>query len=282
MDITLENFLSSHPYAETTKRTYTDLLTKFLQATDPKTLTAERLLRYIQSQNWKNARQCLALACFTTYLKFMYGVSHPALSARIKRSSGKIQRAITQLQLDQLLATFNRYTPKGARDLAIAAMFVQTGFRCSEICRLNQADVDTERGLAQVIVKGGNWEIGIFQPDTAAHIEWWKRYRETLSPKDGTLFISLKSTSKGKALTPEGLNRIVAEWGRRINIALSPHDFRRSFATITSENGGPDGLIMDGGRWHDQKVFNRYTRTRRLDALRKFLPSTTLEQGVPK
>ena len=282
MDTSLENFLASHPYAETTKRTYTDLLTNFLKNTDPKTLTTDGLLLYIKSRNWGNARQCLALACFTTYLKFMYGVSHPALSAKIKRSSGKIQRAITQSQLDQLLATFDRYTPKGARDLAIAAVFVQTGFRCSEVCRLKQADVDTERGLAQVIVKGGNWEIGIFQPDTAAHIEWWKRYRESLSPQDGALFLSLKSNSKGKALTPEGLNRVVAGWGRSIGIDLSPHDFRRSFATITSENGGPDGLIMDGGRWHDQKVFNRYTRTRRLDALRKFLPSTTLEHCVPK
>ena len=282
MDISLENFLSSHAYAETTKRTYSDLLIKFLKTTDPKTITAEGLLHYIQSNNWGNARSCLALACFTTYIKFMYGVSHPALGAKIKRSSGKMQRAITQPQLDQLLATFDRYTPKGARDLAIAAMFVQTGFRCSEICRLKQEDVDTERGLAQVIVKGGNWEIGIFLPDTSAHIEWWKRYRETLSPQNGVLFISLKSSYKGQSLTPEGLNRIVAEWGRRINISLSPHDFRRSFATITSENGGPDGLIMDGGRWRDQKVFNRYTRTRRLDALRKFLPSTTIEQGVPK
>ena len=279
---TVKNFLSSHAYAETTKRTYSELLIKFLKTTDPKTITAEGLLHYIQSNNWGNARSCLALACFTTYIKFMYGVSHPALGAKIKRSSGKMQRAITQPQLDQLLATFDRYTPKGARDLAIAAMFVQTGFRCSEICRLKQEDVDTERGLAQVIVKGGNWEIGIFLPDTSAHIEWWKRYRETLSPQNGVLFISLKSSYKGQSLTPEGLNRIVAEWGRRINISLSPHDFRRSFATITSENGGPDGLIMDGGRWRDQKVFNRYTRTRRLDALRKFLPSTTIEQGVPK
>ena len=280
---TIQNFLASSPYAETTKKTYFDILTRFTSSIPiPNTITADALIKYIQSHGWGNARQCLALACITTYLKFMYGVTHPAVNAKIKRTSGKLQRAITQLQLDQLLATFDRFTPKGARDLAIAAMFSQTGFRCSEICRLQEADVDTERGLAQVIVKGGNWEIGIFKPDTAIHIEWWRRYRETLSPQGGHLFISLKSNYKGHGLTPEGLNRIVGEWGSRINLKLSPHDFRRSFATITSENGGPDGLIMDGGRWHDQKVFNRYTRTRRLDALRKFLPSTTLEQRVLK
>lgn len=278
----IENFLASRTYAETTKRTYSDILSTLLAVTDPTALTPTSLLAYIQSHGWGNARQCLALACITTYLKFMYGVTHPAVNTKIKRTSGKLQRAITQSQLDQLLATFDRFTPKGARDLAIAAMFSQTGFRCSEICRLQQADVNTERGLAQVIVKGGNWEIGIFKPDTSAHVDWWKSYRAKLNSHTGHLFVSLKSGYIGKPLTSEGLNRIVAQWGRAINIPLSPHDFRRSFATITSENGGPDGLIMDGGRWHDQKVFNRYTRTRRLDALRKFLPSTTLEQSIPK
>lgn len=280
--MSIQNFLDSRTYAETTKRTYSDILSALLTETDPAALTPTSLLAYIQSRGWGNARQCLALACITTYLKFMYGVTHPAVNAKIKRSSGKMQRAITQVQVDQLLATFNRFTPKGARDLAIAAVLVQTGFRCSEICRLKQEDVDTGRGLAQVIVKGGNWEIGIFKPDTAAHIEWWKVYRAQLHTEDDHLFVSLKSGYIGKPLTPEGLNRIVAQWGRAINVQLSPHDFRRSFATITSENGGPDGLIMDGGRWHDQKVFNRYTRTRRLDALRKFLPTTTLEPSVPK
>jgi integrase len=277
----IDNFLSSRTYAETTKRTYANILSTLLTQTDPATLTPTTLLTYIQSRGWGNARQCLALACITTYLKFTYGNSHPAVQTKIKRSSGKLQRSITQSQLNQLLATFDRFAPKGARDLAIAAMLSQTGFRASEICRIQQSDVDTERGLAQVVVKGGNWEIGIFKPDTAAHIEWWKSYREKLNPM-GYLFVSLKPGYIGDNLTPEGLNRIVAAWGRAINIQLSPHDFRRSFATITSENGGPDGLIMDGGRWHDQKVFNRYTRTRRLDALRKFLPSTTLEQDVPK
>ena len=152
----IENFLASRTYAATTKRTYTDILSALLAVTDPAALTPTTLLAYIQSRGWGNARQCLALACITTYLKFMYGVTHPAVNAKIKRSSGKLQRSITQTQLDQLLATFDRFTPKGARDLAIAAMFSQTGFRCSEICRLQQADVNTERGLAQVIVKGGN------------------------------------------------------------------------------------------------------------------------------
>lgn len=279
----IDNFLSSFPYAATTKRTYADILTRFLaDVTAPQSISAGQFVNYIASTGWGNARQCLALACISKFLRFQYGAEHPALGAKIKRVKGKLQRAISQIQLDQLLAIFDRYTPKGARDLAIASLLVQSGFRCSEICNLKQADTDIEHGRAQVVVKGGDWEFGLFNADTAAHIEWWKHYREELNPQGGFLFVSLKHQRKGQGLTPEGLNRIVSRWGNKIGMKLSPHDFRRSLATITSENGGPDRGIMEAGRWHDQKVFTGYTRNYRLEAIRKFLPTTAVEQGVPK
>lgn len=46
----IQNFLSSHPYAETTKRTYADILSRFLQREDPATITADRLIKYVQSR----------------------------------------------------------------------------------------------------------------------------------------------------------------------------------------------------------------------------------------
>jgi len=271
------NFLSSHPYAATTQRTYSEILTRFLSENPtPKTLSARDLIQWIQRGNYSNARQCLMLACIVKFLRFQYGANHAALGAKIKRSAGKLQRAITKKQLDQLLATFDRHTPKGARDLAIASLLIQSGFRAAEVCRLKQADTDTERGRAQVIVKGGQWRIGIFSADTAAHIEHWKRYRETLTPQRGYLFVSLKHKYTGNGLTPEGLNRIIAKWGTRIGIKLSPHDFRRGYATQAVENGGPDTLIMYGGGWSSQNSFNRYTLTANLDKLMQYLPSTEI------
>lgn len=280
----IENFLSSFPYAATTKRTYADILTRFLgEAADPQIITAGELIYWLEkTSGWGNARQCLAMACIKKYFAFAYGRSHPALNAKIKRVKGKLQRAITQQQADILLASFDRHTAKGARDLALASMFLQTGFRCAEMCSLQQADVDTERGLAQVIVKGGSWEVGMFKPDTAAHLEHWKRFREQLNPQGGFMFVSLKSNYVGRGITPEGLNRIVSQWGSVLNMPLSPHDFRRSFATITGENGAPDTGIMYAGRWHDQDSFNKYTRTYRMESVRKFLPNTAVEPIVPK
>lgn len=267
MDISLDNFLSSHPYAQTTKRTYTDILQRLLRH-EPQNLTAPTLLQFIDSQHWGNARSCLALAASKKYLAWAYGQSHPALSARIKRIEGKPQRALTEAQALQLLASFNPYTTKGSRDLAICALALDTGLRESELCRLQQADADTEHRVLQVIIKGGQWKAAIFGEETAAHIERWKEFRKQLNPK-GELFCNIFT---GNGLTAGGLQSIAKVWGRNIGIKFSPHDFRRSFAVLATEAGAPERVIMEGGRWTDPKMIQKYTRTLRLESMRKYLP----------
>lgn len=273
MDV--QTFLDSHPYAATTKRTYADVLDQVMaQIKDPAALSASRLLAIIQSFGWGNSRQCVALAASQKYLAWKYGQSHPALSARLKRIRSKMPRTISQETAEILLASFDRHSAKGARDLAVASLLLDTGLRESEICNLQQADTDTERRILQALVKGGSWEFAIFSDETAAHIEHWKLFRQRLNPR-GHLFVS---TVTGEGLTPSGLYSIVREWGRSINVTLGVHDFRRGFATIASEHGAPDRLIMEGGRWKSTQMVTKYTRAVRLEKMRPWLPTTKLKR----
>jgi len=273
----LDNFLSSFPYAASTKRTYTDILRRFsAEVPNPQTITAGELLAWIDKTEWGSSRQCVALAATQKYLGWKYGQVHPALSAKLKRTTGKPQRALDQSTALELLASFDPFTAKGARDLAICALALDTGLRVSELCRLQQADTDTEKCVLQVIIKGGQWAAAVFTPETAAHIEHWKRYREKLNPK-GCLFVN---TYNGLGLKPNGLGNIVRHWGKRIGITLSPHDLRRSFAVLSTENGAPERVLMAGGRWSSSQMVNRYTRTLKLDAMRKYLPMSKLKKPV--
>jgi integrase len=274
----IEKFLSSNPYAAATKRTYTDILTRFLSDIPyPQSVSAAQLVYYLEhTTGWGNARQCMALSCIRAYLAWAYGQTHPALSARIKQIKGKMPRTISQETARILLASFNPHTAKGSRDLAIAALLLDTGLRESEICRLTQADTDTDRRILQVLVKGGRWEWAIFTEETAAHIEHWKLFRQRLNPH-GELFTHSQT---GKAITPEGLYNIVSVWGKTIGVTLSPHDFRRGFATISSENGAPDRAIMEGGRWLSLSMVVKYTRAFRLEAMRPWLPMKKLSENV--
>ena len=199
----------------------------------------------------------------------------PRLAARIKRIPGKPQRTLTQQQVIQLLASFDPHTPKGARDLAICATAIDTGLRSSELCRLLQADTDTEHCNLQSLVKGGQWKAAVFSPQTAAHIEHWKRHRENLAhPPDGCLFVNIDT---GHGLKASGLRSIVEDWGQRIGLKLTPHDLRRTFAVLATEAGAPERVLMEGGRWASSQMIHRYTRTLQLNAMRQYLPMQNLK-----
>lgn len=267
MDISVQNFLASHPYAETTKRTYSNILERLITH-EPQDMTAATLLLFVDSNGWGNSRSCVALAASQKYIAWAYGLLHPALTARIKRIAGKPQRALDKNTMLILLASFNPHTKKGSRDLAIAALALDTGLRSSELCHLQQADVDTTQKVLQVIVKGGQWRAAIFSDETSAHIEHWKMFRQDLRPL-GELFCN---TFTGRGLTTEGLGKIVKAWGKQIGIKLSPHDLRRSFAVLATEAGAPERVLMEGGRWSSSQMIQRYTRTLRLEAMRRYLP----------
>lgn len=263
----IENFLASHTYSLETKRTYKDVITRVLgNVKDEEDISPSEILQLIDANGWGNARRCLALAATQKYLSWKYGANHPALAAKIKRIKGKPQRALDESTALQLLASFNRYKDTGARDLAIAALTIDTGLRSSEICRLEIRYIDFERLTLQVMVKGGQWEVAVFTPETAAHIQHWLSFRKSDS---GWTFVN---TRTGEQLTPEGLGNIVKSWGQRIGIELSPHDLRRTFAVLATESGAPERVLMAGGRWRHSKMIIRYTETLRLDSMRKYLP----------
>ena len=270
----VEGFLSSHPFSDTTIRTYLNILTRFSAEVEyPATMTAAELVRWVSKSEWGNARRCVAIACTKKYLAWAHGQLHPALGAKIKRIRGKVPRTMYRSQVMALLASFDTMSTKGARDLAIASLLLDTGLRESEICQLQQAYTDTEHRTLQVLVKGGSWEFAVFSEETAAHIENWKRFRQRLNPH-GFLFVHCKT---GEGLTAPGLYSVVKAWGKKVGFALSPHDFRRTFATLASEGGAPDRVIMEGGRWKSTQMVTRYTRALKLESMRQWLPMKTLK-----
>lgn len=266
----IENFLSSaYNYAETTKRTYRDTIIPILaQVDNPAALDAADLINLISKSGWGNSRQCVALAAIKKYLAWTYGNHHPALNAKLKRITGKPQRALDPKTAIKLLASFDTYTAKGSRDLAICSLDIDTGLRASELCRLQQEHTDLDKCTLQVIVKGGQWKAAVFSTQTAEHIRRWMLYRAVADGK-GYLFTNAHT---GEGLTPEGLNRIVRTWGDNIGIKLSPHDLRRTFATLATLMGAPERVLMEGGRWANTDMIQRYTRTLKLDTMRRYLP----------
>ena len=267
-------FFASHPYADDTKASYSRVF-EVAYGLPVNDWQAVDLIEFLNRPGWGNAQKRLALFALRKYIRWRWGDDHPALEAKLKAVRSKQQRVLSKGQALELLASFDTSMPAGARDLALCAVALDTGLRCSELCRLLLADIDLHQRTLQVIVKGGQWGMGIFSEQTALYINHWLGFR---SPADGVgnLFVSLHRGRFGRPLTRGGLQQVVEGWGERIGVRLSPHDLRRSFATLATIYGAPSRVVQEAGRWSSIGMVERYTKSLDASAISPYLPVSRL------
>jgi len=271
----VDRFLASHPYSAATCDTYRRILYLLIEMDDLAGMDAAELVAWVRSHpGWGDSQQYVALNACRMFLGWKFGISHLALSARIKRVKPRRQRVLTAAHALDLLASFDPRTPKGTRDLAIAALGLDTGLRASELCRLRLADVDLSNRTLEVIVKGGEWGVGIFSPVTVLYLSAWIAVRHAA---EGVKEIFV-STRTGLAMTRCGLTCIVRKWGLRIGMKLSPHDLRRSFATLSTIFGAPSRVVQAAGRWSDISMVERYTQEIDPAEIAPYLPMSQLRK----
>jgi len=271
MNIDLSNFFASHKYSDATKVTYTYVLEELITKPFNKWEAGE-LLSFIKRENWGDSMQYVALNACKSFIKWSHGATHPALSTKVKRGKPKPQRALTEGQLIKLLALFDTYTTQGARDQCIMAIAADTGLRVSELASILLANVDLEHRTILAKIKGGQWNYGIYSPETAAILDRWLSYRK---PADGvnSLFISLKENKRyGKPFTKSGIQSLFKRCAKKLDFKISPHDMRRGFATISTRNGAPSRVVQEAGRWSSIEMVERYTRTIEAEAIQPYLP----------
>lgn len=274
MNRIVENFLSSHPYAAKTKESYRRILAEVVNLPDLHALDAAQLIQFINRPGWGNSQQSVALHCIKKFLRWKYGSLHPALAACIKRIEPPPRRSLNPDQALQVLASFDTYTPAGARDQAIVALGLDTGFRREELCSMQLENIDFYNNTARTLCKGGQWGIGAFTDETAQILQRWLNFRK---PADGVgnLFVSIYN---GKAISGYGMASIFKRLSKRIGFQISPHDLRSSFATLATFYGAPSRSLQVAGRWRSPQMVEHYTGNLQIDAVRPFLAMANLKK----
>ena len=276
MDTSAVNqFLLERPFSKSTKEQYRRILENLLEIhPDPQGLTAESFLAWLNGHDtWGGAMTWLAYSAVRSFIRWAYGNSHPALRLRIKRTNSGPQRTLTPEQARKLLNCFDD-SPKGIRDKAIFATLLDTGIRSSELCKLELDHLTINQLVLSVPVKGGAWEYGIFSEITAGYLTSWLEIRPQFARAGvKSVFVSLKGITPGHTITPGGFRAIVRTWGKAADIGpLSPHDMRRSFATIATLAGSPTRSTQMAGRWKRINEVERYTQALRLSSFLPYSP----------
>lgn len=245
---------------------------------DVMSLTKDDLARYLAQRRAidgvGDATIRRSINALRAFYKYALGGKSPAKSIKPKSVKRKKQRSLTWEQVDALLLACDTSTARGRRDLALVCLLLDSGLREAEACRLLVADVVMEERRLTVQVKGGNDGDGIFSRDTQAALSAWLAIRPLYArPEVGNFFVSVGGLLPGTAITPSGMRTIFRRLGRAAGFErFSPHDLRRSFATLSSKLGVPSRVLQVAGRWEDIQMVVRYTPTIEADDFERYSP----------
>ncbi|MGB2823120.1 MAG: site-specific integrase [Phycisphaerae bacterium] len=141
-------------------------------------------------------------------------------------------------ELERLLETCVRTTPKDLRDYAILVLLVRLGVRAGEVRNLTLDDIDWEAGRITVCGKGGKCrQLPLLHEVGQALVAYLKEGRPPSRSRH--VFIRMRAPLTGLSCTG-GIYKIVSRALRRAGLSPSrwgPHLLRHSFATYLRGQG---------------------------------------------
>lgn len=221
------------------------------------------------------ARRVAALRSF-----FEYACSHglagrnPAEFLETPRLPLHLPHFLSRQEMELILARPEPAKRGGYRDRCILELLYATGMRVSELCALEPANLDMQRGLVRVFGKGSR-ERFIPMHETMLKMleEWLAIWRPQFHPLEAKLFLN----RSGKGLTRQYIWKLVRKYALECGISqeISPHSFRHSFATHLLE-GGADLRVVQALLGHASinatEIYTHVDRRRLMEIFNKCHP----------
>jgi len=205
--------------------------TAFLQQANSLDKIAIRnyLARLVRSGKSKRtiARKLSAIKAFFNYLVKSGRIKvNPAESVPFPKLEKTIPRFLSVDDIFRLLDSIQTLTWFDKRNLAMFETFYSTGMRVSEMEGLNIQDIDFKSQMIKVFGKGSKERI---VPVGKRALNAIKEYRASLKEN----FIPVFLNKNFKRLSSRSIRRILDKLVRdcQLNVPVSPHTLRHSFAT---------------------------------------------------
>lgn len=164
------------------------------------------------------------------------------------------------------------------RDRCLILFGVCGALRGDDVCRLELGDVEsTERGIRLTLRRsktdqaGDGETVGLLPQSRIAlcPVDAFAQWRRLRGHSPGPLFVAInRSAELGRALTERSVRRLIGEYAARAGLELqvSAHSMRATFATLASAKGKGLARIMEHGRWKSAEVAATYVRQGQLFA----------------
>ena len=179
------------------------------------------------------ARKLSSLKAFFDYLVRSGQINvNPADMVPFPKLEKTIPRFLSIDDLFRLLNSIKSKTWFDKRNLAMFETFYSTGMRVSEMEGLNMEDIDFKSQMIRVFGKGSKERI---VPVGKRALKAITNYRASLKENFIPVFVNKNSTRLSSRSIRRILDKIVREC--QLNVPVSPHTLRHSFATHMLDSG---------------------------------------------
>lgn len=162
----------------------------------------------------------------------------PTVRILSARQPPRFPKAISEAQVEALLAAPDTATPLGLRDRAMLEVLYATGLRVSELVGLLTVEVSMADGVVRIVGKGSKERLVPLGEEARF---WLERFMRTgrVEILGARVADALFVTGRGAAMSRQMFWNLVRKYALTAGIraALSPHTMRHAFATHLLNHG---------------------------------------------
>jgi len=186
-----------------------------------------------------SARQLSALRGFFRFLVRERAIAaNPTGLVDRPKLGRKLPRVLSFEEVDRLLAMPDLTKPRGVTHAAMIHLMYAAGLRVTELCTLNVADLDMQRGVVSALGKGSKRRMVPVGEVALDHLTVYLRDVRARKPRADTLRVLFLSP-RGGGFTRQGFWKLLKRYAAAAGIRgpISPHKLRHSFATHLLRGG---------------------------------------------
>lgn len=148
-----------------------------------------------------------------------------------------LPKFLNDREMDKLFDACIDETPLNQRDTLIIELLYATGIRVSELVNIKLKDIDMNERIIKVLGKGSKERIVIYNNHTNKALKKYLNdgYHELNKKNSGFLIINKNGDKLSERYVRNIINKLVKKAG--LNINISPHTIRHTFATDMLEEG---------------------------------------------
>ena len=202
----------------------------------------QKFLAFLLAQGIKSSSSARVLSTLRRFYRYQIRENRmaddPCAQVRSPKQGRPLPKAMSEQQVDDLLAAPDTNTALGLRDRAMLETLYATGLRVSELVEMTLLEVNCSVGVVRIVGKGNKERL---VPLGEQAVEWLERYLSQARPdllKQRTcdaLFV----TARGAGMSRQAFWYLIKKHALTAGIDqhLSPHTLRHAFATHLINHG---------------------------------------------